>query len=83
MLESISFKVRFLNLPQKPLEMFFCKCNRFLHTLYILISELYITGSEIYQETLAKALAKHFSAKLLVVDSLLLPVSLFLSACFF
>lgn len=30
-------------------------------------------GSEIYQETLAKALAKHFSAKLLVVDSLLLP----------
>ncbi|KNA08786.1 hypothetical protein SOVF_159610 isoform B [Spinacia oleracea] len=32
-------------------------------------------GSEIYQETLAKALAKHFSAKLLVVDSLLLPGS--------
>lgn len=30
-------------------------------------------GSEIYQETLAKALAKHFGATLLVVDSLLLP----------
>ncbi|AQK48456.1 AAA-type ATPase family protein, partial [Zea mays] len=30
-------------------------------------------GSEIYQETLVKALAKHFSARLLVVDSLLLP----------
>ncbi|KAJ4968151.1 hypothetical protein NE237_014852 [Protea cynaroides] len=29
-------------------------------------------GSEIYQETLAKALAKHFSARLLIVDSLLL-----------
>ncbi|KAK8509843.1 hypothetical protein V6N12_001915 [Hibiscus sabdariffa] len=30
-------------------------------------------GSEIYQETLAKALAKHFGARLLLVDSLLLP----------
>ncbi|KAK4758646.1 hypothetical protein SAY87_019947 [Trapa incisa] len=30
-------------------------------------------GSEIYQETLAKALAKHYGAKLLIVDSLLLP----------
>ncbi|KAI3943313.1 hypothetical protein MKW92_008680 [Papaver armeniacum] len=30
-------------------------------------------GSDIYQETLAKALAKHFGARLLVVDSLLLP----------
>ncbi|KAL8094541.1 hypothetical protein AgCh_036175 [Apium graveolens] len=30
-------------------------------------------GSEIYQETLAKALAKHFGATLLIVDSLLLP----------
>ncbi|KAA8543111.1 hypothetical protein F0562_021394 [Nyssa sinensis] len=30
-------------------------------------------GSEIYQETLTKALAKHFGAKLLIVDSLLLP----------
>ncbi|XP_050109841.1 cell division control protein 48-like isoform X2 [Malus sylvestris] len=28
-------------------------------------------GSEIYQETLAKALAKHFDARLLIVDSLL------------
>ncbi|KAI3991030.1 hypothetical protein MKX01_011099, partial [Papaver californicum] len=30
-------------------------------------------GSDIYQETLAKALAKHFGARLLMVDSLLLP----------
>lgn len=30
-------------------------------------------GSEIYQETLAKALAKHFGARVLIVDSLLLP----------
>ncbi|KAI6695752.1 hypothetical protein NL676_023462 [Syzygium grande] len=30
-------------------------------------------GSEIYQETLTKALAKHFGAKLLIVDSLILP----------
>jgi hypothetical protein len=30
-------------------------------------------GSEIYQETLVKALARHFGARLLVVDSLLLP----------
>ncbi|URE38825.1 AAA-type ATPase family protein [Musa troglodytarum] len=31
------------------------------------------TGSEIYQETLVKALAKHFGARLLIIDSLLLP----------
>ncbi|KAK8711525.1 hypothetical protein V6N13_146806 [Hibiscus sabdariffa] len=31
------------------------------------------SGSEIYQETIAKALAKHFGARLLIVDSLLLP----------
>ncbi|GAB4841144.1 hypothetical protein Ancab_021888 [Ancistrocladus abbreviatus] len=30
-------------------------------------------GSEIYQETLVKALAKHFSARLLIVEGLLLP----------
>ncbi|XP_047336733.1 uncharacterized protein LOC124940274 isoform X3 [Impatiens glandulifera] len=30
-------------------------------------------GSEIYQETLTKALARHYGAKLLAVDSLLLP----------
>ncbi|QHN96716.1 uncharacterized protein DS421_18g621020 [Arachis hypogaea] len=30
-------------------------------------------GSDIYQETLAKALAKHFGARLLIVDSLSLP----------
>ncbi|XP_020579082.1 uncharacterized protein LOC110023815 [Phalaenopsis equestris] len=30
-------------------------------------------GSEIYQESLAKALANHFDARLLIVDSLILP----------
>ncbi|CAA7388813.1 unnamed protein product [Spirodela intermedia] len=30
-------------------------------------------GSEIYQETLAKALAKHFGARLLIIESLVLP----------
>ncbi|XP_060961644.1 uncharacterized protein LOC115698051 [Cannabis sativa] len=30
-------------------------------------------GSDIYQETLIKALAKHFGARLLIVESLLLP----------
>nr|KYP74210.1 ATPase family AAA domain-containing protein 1 [Cajanus cajan] len=30
-------------------------------------------GSEIYQETLCKALAKHFAARLLILDSLSLP----------
>ncbi|KAG1338695.1 ATPase family AAA domain-containing protein 1 [Cocos nucifera] len=30
-------------------------------------------GSEIYQETLIRALAKHFGARLLIIDSLLLP----------
>ncbi|CAN4098235.1 unnamed protein product [Withania somnifera] len=30
-------------------------------------------GSEIYQETLAKALAKYFGVRLLIIDSLLLP----------
>ncbi|KAM0884845.1 hypothetical protein ACQ4PT_030717 [Festuca glaucescens] len=32
-------------------------------------------GSEIYQETLIKALAKNFGARLLILDSLLLPVN--------
>ncbi|KAJ6848593.1 uncharacterized protein M6B38_275250 [Iris pallida] len=31
------------------------------------------TGSEIYQEVLTKALAKHFGARLLIIDSLVLP----------
>ncbi|KAI4349647.1 hypothetical protein L6164_010211 [Bauhinia variegata] len=35
-------------------------------------------GSEIYQETLTKALAKHFGARLLTVDSLSLPGVTFL-----
>lgn len=30
-------------------------------------------GSEIYQEALAKALAKNYGAKLMIVDTLLLP----------
>ncbi|KAM0897828.1 hypothetical protein ACQ4PT_022294 [Festuca glaucescens] len=37
--------------------------------------QLQVTGSEIYQETLIKALAKNFGARLLVIDSLLLPVN--------
>ncbi|GLT42470.1 hypothetical protein SLA2020_164670 [Shorea laevis] len=55
------------------------KCNKFakyasnLSTMSprILISGP--AGSEIYQETLAKALAKYFGARLLIVDSLRLP----------
>lgn len=39
---------------------YFCFCNSHL-------------GSETYQETLIKALAKHFGARILVVDSLPLP----------
>lgn len=62
---------------------------RIVYTLEILNSPLHIPGSEIYQETLAKALAKHFSVTLLIVDSLLLPgvsftqvlLNIFLSVC--
>lgn len=40
--------------------------------------DIHLAGSEIYQETLVKALAKHIGARLLVIDSLLLPgVSIF------
>ncbi|MCD9639952.1 hypothetical protein HAX54_024949 [Datura stramonium] len=55
------------------------KCNKFakytsdLPTVCPRILLSGPAGSEIYQETLAKALAKHFGAKLLIVDSLLLP----------
>ncbi|KAI9180491.1 hypothetical protein LWI28_005321 [Acer negundo] len=55
------------------------KCNKFakyasdLPTMCPRILLSGPAGSEIYQETLAKALAKHFGAKLLVVDSLILP----------
>ena len=35
--------------------------------------EIFVIGSEIYQETLTKALAKDLGAKILIVDSLLLP----------
>ncbi|KAK2990615.1 hypothetical protein RJ640_019895 [Escallonia rubra] len=37
-------------------------------------------GSEIYQETLTKALAKHFGARLLIVDSLVIPGVSFLGS---
>lgn len=41
-------------------------------------------GSEIYQETLIKALAKNFGARVLIVDSLLLPgVSFLINPDFF
>ncbi|XP_022770915.1 uncharacterized protein LOC111314128 isoform X2 [Durio zibethinus] len=55
------------------------KCNKFakyaadLPTMCPRILLSGPAGSEIYQETLAKALAKHFGARLLIVDSLLLP----------
>lgn len=44
-----------------------------LPSVTLTLSLLRITGSEIYQETLAKALAKHFGARLLIIDSLVLP----------
>ncbi|OWM77989.1 hypothetical protein CDL15_Pgr018558 [Punica granatum] len=55
------------------------KCNKFvkytadLPTVSPRILLSGPAGSEIYQETLTKALAKHFGARLLIVDSLLLP----------
>ncbi|XP_039012109.1 uncharacterized protein LOC120141249 isoform X2 [Hibiscus syriacus] len=55
------------------------KCNKFvkyasdLPTMSPRILLSGPSGSEIYQETLAKALAKHFGARLLIVDSFLLP----------
>ncbi|XVF21951.1 hypothetical protein REPUB_Repub12eG0133400 [Reevesia pubescens] len=55
------------------------KCNKFakyasdLPTMSPRILLSGPAGSEIYQETLAKSLAKYFGARLLVVDSLLLP----------
>ncbi|TYG44914.1 hypothetical protein ES288_D11G133000v1 [Gossypium darwinii] len=55
------------------------KCNKFAKyasDLPIMSPRILLSGpsgSEIYQETLAKALAKHFGARLLIVDSLLLP----------
>ncbi|KAM7254886.1 hypothetical protein ACFE04_020127 [Oxalis oulophora] len=62
------------------------KCNKFAKfasDLSTMCPRILLSGpagkpsysSEIYQETLAKALAKHFNAKLLIVDSLLLPGS--------
>ncbi|PPS00037.1 hypothetical protein GOBAR_AA20630 [Gossypium barbadense] len=47
------------------------KCNKFAK--YASDLPIMSPRSEIYQETLAKALAKHFGARLLIVDSLLLP----------
>ncbi|OMO81888.1 hypothetical protein COLO4_23369 [Corchorus olitorius] len=55
------------------------KCNKFakyasdLPTMSPRILLSGPAGSEIYQETLAKALAKHFGARLLIVESLVLP----------
>ncbi|XP_019197433.1 PREDICTED: uncharacterized protein LOC109191291 isoform X2 [Ipomoea nil] len=55
------------------------KCNKFskyasdLPTLCPRILLSGPAGSEIYQETLIKALTKYFDARLLIVDSLLLP----------
>ncbi|XP_076889037.1 uncharacterized protein LOC143539671 [Bidens hawaiensis] len=55
------------------------KCNKFVKyssTLPTLSSRILLSGpagSEIYQETLTKALAKHFGARLLLVDSLSSP----------
>ncbi|XVF72605.1 hypothetical protein PTKIN_Ptkin12aG0134200 [Pterospermum kingtungense] len=55
------------------------KCNKFvkyasdLPTMSPRILLSGPAGSEIYQETLAKALAKYFGARLLIVESLLLP----------
>ncbi|KAI3951916.1 hypothetical protein MKW98_012121 [Papaver atlanticum] len=55
------------------------KCRNFLKyswSLPTLSSRILLSGpadSEIYQERLAKALAKHFGARLLIVNSLLLP----------
>ncbi|CAK9178021.1 unnamed protein product [Ilex paraguariensis] len=51
----------------------FAKYTLDLPTVYPRILLSGPTGSEIYQETLTKALAKHFDAGLLVIDSLLLP----------
>uniref|UniRef100_A0A5B7A5E1 AAA+ ATPase domain-containing protein n=1 Tax=Davidia involucrata TaxID=16924 RepID=A0A5B7A5E1_DAVIN len=54
-------------------------CNKFakytsdLPTVFPRILLSGPAGSEIYQETLIKALTKHFGARLLIVDSLLLP----------
>ena len=45
----------------------------FVNTITYKYPSNYASGSEIYQETLIKALAKHFGAILLVVDLFLLP----------
>ncbi|KAI4340242.1 hypothetical protein MLD38_025101 [Melastoma candidum] len=55
------------------------KCNEFLKyasDLPTMSPRILLSGpagSEIYQETLTKALARHFAANLLIVDSLLFP----------
>ncbi|KAL9141831.1 hypothetical protein ABFS82_14G130800 [Erythranthe guttata] len=55
------------------------KCNKFakftsdLPTLSPRIMLSGPAGSEIYQETLTKAIAKHFGTRLLIVDTVLLP----------
>lgn len=42
-------------------------------TSEVFVFSIFCVGSEIYQETLVKALAKYFGARLLIVDSLILP----------
>ncbi|XP_073310128.1 uncharacterized protein [Primulina huaijiensis] len=55
------------------------KCHKFakyISALPTLCPRILLSGpagSEIYQETLTKALAKYFSARILVVDSIILP----------
>jgi len=47
----------------------FCFGFDFLFNSLFLSIAIFFAGSEIYQEMLAKALAKHFGAKLLIFDS--------------
>ncbi|XP_075500903.1 uncharacterized protein LOC142539375 [Primulina tabacum] len=55
------------------------KCNKlakYVSALPTLCPRILLSGpagSEIYQETLTKALAKYFSARILIVDSIILP----------
>lgn len=68
--------------PAGTTSIFCCNIEKFLFsitflpfgfTLDIIIPIYFPSGSEIYQETLIKALTKHFGARLLIIDSLLLP----------
>lgn len=50
------------------LALFWC----FIFCIFLTIFTNMLPGSEMYQEALIKALAKHFDARLLILDSLLL-----------